>query len=58
MRSARLDAYEAIRIWKEWSRHAWLQPMHVLILCDAFAAALVRKNGSAKKGRAIETKSA
>jgi hypothetical protein len=43
---------------KVWSRQAWLQPMHVLISSDLPSAALIMKFGSAKKGRAMLTRSA
>ena len=41
-----------------WSRQAWLQPMQVLISSARPAAALLTKSGSARNGRAIETRSA
>ena len=47
-----------MRAWKEWSRHAWLHAMHVLMRSGVPAAALVSRNGSARNGRAIETRSA
>lgn len=43
---------------KVWSRQAWLQPMHVLMLATSPLAALFTISGSAKNGRAMETKSA
>ncbi len=43
---------------KVWSRQAWLQPMQVLISSARPAAALATKSGSARNGRAIETRSA
>ena len=48
----------ARRAWKEWSRHAWLHAMHVLMRSASPALALLKKKGSARKGRAIETRSA
>ena len=41
-----------------WSRHAWLQPMQVLISSARPCAAFATKSGSARNGRAIETRSA
>ena len=44
--------------WKVWSKHAWLHAMQVLMRSGVPAFALFSKNGSARKGRAIETRSA
>ena len=44
--------------WKVWSKHAWLHAMQVLMRSGVPAFALLSKNGSARKGRAIETRSA
>ena len=43
---------------KMWSRHAWLQAMHVLISSARPSAALLTKSASARNGRAIDTMSA
>ena len=53
-----LTRHEAIFIWKVWSKHAWLHAMQVLMRSGVPAFALFSKNGSARKGRAIETRSA
>ncbi len=42
---------------KVWSRQAWLQPMQVLISSARPAAALATNSGSARNGRAIDTRS-
>src|SRR5450830_838382 len=42
---------------KVWSRQAWLQPIQVLISSLRPEAALATKYGSAKNGRAIDTRS-
>ncbi|GEM_PF-6220999 len=41
-----------------WSRQAWLQAMQVLISSARPCAALTTHSGSARNGRAIETRSA
>ncbi len=50
--------HEARLLANVWSRHAWLQPMQVLISSARPAAALATKSGSARNGRAIDTRSA
>mmetsp|Transcript_2900 Transcript_2900/g.8763 ORF Transcript_2900/g.8763 Transcript_2900/m.8763 type:complete len:272 (-) Transcript_2900:634-1449(-) len=44
-------------ILKVWSRHAWLQAMQVFVASSWPRKALATRSGSAKKGRAIETRS-
>ena len=53
-----LTRHVAISRAKMWSRHAWLQPMQVLISSARPAAALRTNSGSARNGRAIDTMSA
>ena len=53
-----LTRHDAILRAKIWSRHAWLQPMHVLISSARSSAALLTKSASARNGRAIDTMSA
>ena len=43
---------------KAWSRQAWLQAMHVLISSSRPLSALRIHSGSARNGRAIDTRSA
>ncbi|CDG85755.1 hypothetical protein GJA_5158 [Janthinobacterium agaricidamnosum NBRC 102515 = DSM 9628] len=48
----------ARRLAKVWPRQAWLQPMQVLISSVRPLAALLTNSGSARNGRAIDTRSA
>ncbi len=49
---------DAVLLLNVWSRQAWLQAMQVLISSARPAAALLTSSGSARNGRAIETRSA
>ena len=44
--------------WKMWSRQAWLHPMQVLISSARPCLAFFMNAGSARKGRAMEIRSA
>mmetsp|Transcript_5401 Transcript_5401/g.13567 ORF Transcript_5401/g.13567 Transcript_5401/m.13567 type:complete len:250 (+) Transcript_5401:1240-1989(+) len=48
-----LTRQEAVFPTKAWSRQAWLQAMHVLMLRDCSFIAFWRKSGSARSGRAM-----
>ncbi len=58
MAGARIDQAGGALAEKMWSRHAWLQAMHVLISSARASAALRTNSGSASNGRAIDTMSA